>query len=116
MQSETVLKTSQDLWRLQKDPALKSLLLRLQERVGSDAFLLLDEEGLSNQAVRITTKESCRVLAAYIFTYSQKPQHYGLDLEFPYLIETRADDQTIFLENLRQGEVIEHLIQHLEMV
>ena len=105
-----------NLWGLDKDPSIKAILLLLQHEVGPDGFMLLDEDKLNEKAVRIISAENPTELSAYVYSYAQRDEHYGLDLEFPFLIETRADDQSIRLNDLTAEEVLEHIIDHLELI
>jgi hypothetical protein len=107
---------SKNLWALNKDPAIKAILLLLQHQTGAESFLLLDEDRLNDKAIRIATLATQTELAAYIYSYGQSKERYGLDLEFPYLIATEADDQTIRLNDLTAEEVLAHLVDHLEMI
>jgi hypothetical protein len=107
--------TVKNIWSLDKDPAIKTLLIMLQHEVGPNGFMLLDESLLNIKAVRIIYPPTQRKLSAYVYSYAQREAHYGLDLEFPYLIETRADDQTISLNDLTAEEVLKKVIEHLEI-
>lgn len=107
--------TVKNIWRLDKDPTIKSILILLQHEVGPDNFRLLNESELNEKAVRIIYPSTQRDLSAYIYSYAQRIDHYGLDLEFPYLIETAANDQSIRLDNLTAQEVIEKIIEHLQI-
>jgi hypothetical protein len=106
---------SKNIWTLNKDPAIKAILLMLQHKTSPDAFVLIDPDSLNEKAVRIASSATQRELSAYIYSYAQRENHYGLDLEFPYLIETRADDQTIRLNELSMEEVLEKVTEHLEI-
>jgi len=64
----------------------------LQHEVRPDCFILLDEAKLNKKAVRVISPKNKNEVSAYIYNYAQNKERYGLDLEFPYLIETRADD------------------------
>jgi len=105
----------QNIWRLDKDPLIKAVLLMLAEKTGTDSFIIIEPDKLNNRAVRIASGCSPELLSAYIYTYAQREQHFGLDLEFPYLIETRADDQTIRLNDLDVSQVFEKVSEHLEI-
>ena len=107
--------TTKNIWSLNKDPAIKAILLMLQHEIGPNSFLLLDEQSLSDQAVRIVAPDNQKELSAYIYNYAQRAGRYGLDLEFPDLVETAVDDQTIRLNDLTAEEVIEKVAGHLEM-
>jgi len=104
-----------NIWGLKKDPAIKAIIILLQHEVGPGAFMLLDEDKLNDKAVRIVSPATQHELSAYIYCYAQCEERYGLDLEFPYLIETRADDQTLRLDDLSAEDVTEKVIDHLEI-
>jgi len=104
-----------NIWRLDKDPLIKAVLLMLAEKAGSDSFIIIEPDKLDNRAVRIASGCNPELLSAYIYTYAQREQHLGLDLEFPYLIETRADDQTIRLNDLDANQVFARVSEHLEI-
>ena len=106
---------TKNIWKLDKDSDIKAILIMLQHEVGPDSFMLLDEAQLNEKAVRIVSEATQRELSAYIYSYAQRAERYGLDLEFPYLIETRADDQTIRMNDLTADEVLEKVIDHLEI-
>lgn len=107
--------SSNNIWTLEKDISISSLLIMLQHEVGADGFMLLDETLLNEKAVRVIAPATQQELSAYIYSYAQPEGRYGLDLEFPFLIETRADDQSIRMNNLGPGEVIDKTISHLEI-
>ncbi len=110
------MKTSiQNLWNLEKDTSIKALLIMLQHEVGPDSFALLDNELLNEKAVRVVNPKTQRELSAYVYTYAQREGRYGLDIEFPYLIETRADDQTIRMNDLSDVEAMTKIVDHLEL-
>ena len=104
-----------NLWSLEKDISIKTILILLQHEFGPEAFMLLDEEMLNEKAVRIVSPTTQHELSAYLYSYAQREGHYGLDLEFPFLIETRADDQTIRLNDLDADTVIKQIAEHLEI-
>ena len=104
-----------NIWRLDKDPLIKAMLLMLADKAGPDSFIIIEPEKLDCRAVRIASSRSPEELSAYIYTYAQQEKHFGLDLEFPYLIETRADDQTIRLNDLDINQVFEKVTEHLEI-
>ncbi len=106
---------TKNIWSLDKDPSIKALLLLLQHEVGPSGFMLLDEDKLNNKAVRIISPNNPGEASAYLYSYAQRKEHYGLDLEFPFLIETQADDQSIRLNDLSDEEVLEKVIDHLEL-
>ena len=106
---------SNNFWSLDKDQSIKSFLILLQHEVGKDKFILDNVKTLNVKAIRIMAPDTQKELSAYIYTYAQNKGLYGVDLEFPYLIASKADDQTIRLNNLTVEEAIRDVIQHLEL-
>jgi hypothetical protein len=106
---------TKNIWTLDKDLSIRAILIMLQQVVGPEGFMLLDEDKLNEKAVRIISSATRDELSAYVYSYAQREGRYGLDLEFPFLIETRADDQTIRLNDLTAEEVVEKIITHLEI-
>ena len=107
--------TIKNIWTLKKDPSIKSLLILLQHEIGPENFSLLNETELNEKAVRIIYPPTRVHLSAYIYSYAQRENHYGVDLEFPYLISAYADDQSIRLENLSAEQVLQKVIAHLKI-
>lgn len=104
----------QNIWSLHKDLNLKALLLLLEQRVGQDHFTILDDVPHA-QAIRITPLQTCPEVAVYIYCYAQSEGHYGVDLEYPCLIEQAADDKTERLNELDINQALEMIIMHLEL-
>ncbi len=107
--------TIKNIWTLNKDPSIKSLLILLQHEIGPENFSLLNEAELNEKAVRIIYPPTQVNLSAYIYSYAQRENHYGVDLEFPYLISAYADDQSIRLEELTAEQVLQRVITHLKI-
>lgn len=103
-----------NIWGLAKDPSIKRILLQLEQRVGPGKFIILDE-ALDDKAVRITSDSDPGEATAYIYSYAQPEGRYGLDLEYPMLIETDLNDQTERHEALTTDQVIGLVIAHLEI-
>ena len=104
-----------NIWSLDKDSDIKAILILLQHEVGPNGFMLLAPELLNEKAVRIVFPPTQRELSVYLYSYAQREKHYGLDLEFPYLIESQNDDQTIRINDLTAEEVLVAIINHLEI-
>jgi hypothetical protein len=99
-----------NIWALDKDNSIKHLLLLLEQDVGPDAFTLPDAESLHHKSIRLG---STRVLAtAYLYTYGQNPDRYGLHLEYPYNPELNTSEQEDMYEDLTYDAVLEILMTH----
>jgi len=101
-----------NIWSLNKDRNIKALLLLLEQRVGSDHFRIL-EDSLHLQAIRITPLVEHPEVSVYIYCYAQSPGHFGVDLEYPLLIEREANDQTEHFNELDENKALEIIIMHL---
>lgn len=106
--------TRSNLWSLDKDQNIKALLISLEHRVGASRFHILDT-GLHRQAIRIAPPVKRPEVSVYIYCYAQTPRHYGVDLEYPLLIEQEADDKTEHLNELSIEQALEKIITHLEL-
>ena len=69
---------------LDKDPTILTVLDRLAERLGADAFVLADHWDLDLCAVGIASPHNRGVLV-YISCYGEKIGHFGYELELPAL-------------------------------
>lgn len=70
-----------NIWALDKDPAIKQLLLRLQEQFGSDSFQLVESQETHPLSVRIAPRDES--MHIYLYCYGQSASHYGVHFEFP---------------------------------
>ena len=102
-----------NIWALEKDTSIKHLLLLLEQDLGADAFTLPDAESLHHKSIRLG---STRVLAtAYLYTYGQNTERYGLHLEYPYNQELNSSEQEEMYEDLNYEAVLEILTVHFDL-
>lgn len=101
-----------NLWGLKKDISIKHLLLLLQQDMGKDGFTLLSADKLDNHSIRLGATHSSAT--AYLYTYGQRAERYGLDLEYPVNTENNITTQEMSYEDLRYDWLLEILKQHLE--
>lgn len=106
--------TNINIWSLDKEQNIKALLLLLILQVGSERFSI-DNKPLPSSAIRITSLEEKPEVAVYIYTYAQPKGQFGIDLEYPILIEKEADDKTEHLNELDEAHALEIIINHLEL-
>jgi hypothetical protein len=83
-----------NIWAMNKDMPLKLLLLEWQQRYGQDSFQLnLHEPNF--QAIEMIASSDSK-LSAYIYTFAQQPNHYGIDLKYPFVnIIGENENQTL---------------------
>ncbi|MGR9014897.1 MAG: hypothetical protein ACU83U_14775 [Gammaproteobacteria bacterium] len=96
-----------NVWSINKDIPLKLLLLELVHRYGENTL------ALNNQEQHFQAIDLCRVndpsLSAYIYTFGQRAERYGIDLKYPIStnnIVGETEDQTL-------DQIIEILSTHL---
>ena len=99
-----------NIWALDKDISIKHLLLLLTQEVGIEAIKLLDVETLHHKSIRIGTKDS--EATAYLYSYGQTEQHYGLHLEYPYNKESNISEIEDMYEDLCYVKLLEMLKVH----
>lgn len=96
-----------NVWAMQKDMPLKVLLIEWQQRYGADSLRLnLCEQHF--QAVELIALEHPK-LSAYIYTFAQLPQHYGIDLKYPFAMHNIIGEN----ENQTLEQIIAILQTHL---
>lgn len=96
-----------NVWAIDKDAPLKLLLLELVHRYGENTLALNSREQ-HYQAMELSTLEDPR-LAAYVFTFAQRPGRYGIDLKYPITAHNIIGEN----ENLTLDQVLEILAIHL---
>ncbi|TVZ38823.1 hypothetical protein P886_3205 [Alteromonadaceae bacterium 2753L.S.0a.02] len=101
-----------NIWSLEKDLAIKHLLLLLEHDFAADSYLIEHHTKTDPKAIFICHRET-PAMRAYIYTIAQREDRYGVQLEFPpqnapvNLMET--------YENLRYGALKEILAVHLDL-
>lgn len=99
-----------NVWALDKDNSIKHLLLMLSHEIGNHAYYLIDTETLHHQSVRIGSSSSEG--SAYIYTYAQETEHYGLHLEYPNNNQLSLSNQEDIYEDLDYKSLLEMLKVH----
>jgi hypothetical protein len=83
-----------NIWALKKDISIKSMLLLFQQEHGLDKLTFKQNDSLDFRSIRIDDDQTAG-LSAYIYTYGQTADYYGIQLEYPrtemsqgYLVDT----------------------------
>jgi hypothetical protein len=101
-----------NVWALNKDPNIKSLLLRLQSHLGSDEFIIEENDDLHPSSVFLhhTNHADYR---AFVYTFSQLPNRFGVHLEYPDL----ATSGNLFeaQENITFKSLVDMLAVHFDI-
>ena len=102
-----------NIWGLDKQGSIKRLLLLLQHQPGYHLFYLRDTDGLDHRAVRIGSPHT--PATAYLYTYGQDSERYGLHLEYPDNGEINAREMQAIYEDLCCDQVTGILGSHLQL-
>jgi hypothetical protein len=101
-----------NIWALDKDNTIKHLLLLLTQEFGADAITLPDADSLHHKAVRIASRNT--PATAYLYSYGQADERYGLHLEYPYNAESNISELEDMYEDLSYESLLEILKVHFE--
>jgi len=96
-----------NVWAIDKDIPLKLLLLELVHRYGENTLALNTKEQ-HFQAIELSTLNDPS-LAAYIYTFGQSAERYGIDLKYPISTHNIVGEN----ENLTLAQIIEIISIHL---
>lgn len=104
----------QNIWALDKDISIKHLMLMLVEYFGHDAFAIEVERHGHPQSISLY-KPDCREIQAYLYTYGQADEHYGVHLEFPAFANDQRFDNTEIHEDTSLDNLMEILAVHFDI-
>jgi len=103
-----------NIWALDKDIAIKHLLLMLDEHFADGGFRMGDSTELPASAVRLYSPDNPG-LSVYLYTHGQNHGRYGIHLEYPRLGESPVSDTVEMLEDVRFDRLVELLAMHFEI-
>lgn len=102
-----------NIWALPKELPIRLALLELERSHDLGSLSLDCTREINRQAVSLCDRQTPR-LGAYLFTYGQSPERYGLELMYP--TETAGSPPPYdALEELPLRRVIELLSMHFEL-
>lgn len=101
-----------NIWALDKDLRIKHLLLLLSEQLGSQCFEISEAATLDPMAIRICKPDE-KDMSAYLYTYGQDDERYGVHLEYPLLLETATSKTIEMQEDLNFEQLVAVLQVHL---
>lgn len=101
-----------NIWALKKDQNIKSMLLRLHSHLGANTFIIEEDDDLHACGVFVRHLQNAD-FRAFIFTFGQKPNRYGIHLEYPDL----ATSGNLFEahENIALKSLVEMLAVHFDI-
>lgn len=98
-------------WAMNKDKAIKRLMLALEQRFGGGAVRVSQQWASDAQAVGLFQPGEDEVLA-YVHTHGEQPGHYALHLEYP---DIPASSSTCG-ENLDLPHLLDLLAVHFNLL
>ena len=99
-----------NIWTLNRDVAIKALLLKLEGSLGQGSFEIDTETRVSFQSIFISHPTLSKV-RAYLYTYGQAEGCYGVHLEYP--TETENTHLYDIYDNVRFARLVDMLAAHL---
>jgi AAA+ ATPase superfamily predicted ATPase len=109
-----ILTANVNIWAIEKDNSIKLLLLLLTDALSSDDFQISDNKQLDSRSVRIFNKDD-ELMSAYVYTYGQMENRYGLHLEFPFHDELDISSSMDIYEALSFKSLVELLCVHFDL-
>lgn len=101
-----------NIWALDKDPSIKHVLLLLADCLGPQGFCIRDEPTLDPMSIWIYKPDETE-MSAYLYTYGQEQERYGVHLEYPPLPETATSKSIEMQEDLGFEQLLAVLQVHL---
>ncbi|MEJ2455104.1 MAG: hypothetical protein P8103_13240 [Candidatus Thiodiazotropha sp.] len=105
---------SLNIWALPKAAELRLVLLTMQETVSIGRLILDCAENPNRQALLLCDAQ-IEDLSAYLFTFGQSKERYGLQLNYPALSPGALPPYEP-MEELTLKQVIDQLCMHFELV
>ena len=103
-----------NIWALEKDISIKCLLLMLRETFGAETFDVIAPGEGHPQSINLI-RPDVKNLHAYIYTYGQKAECYGIHLEYPSSVDSLRFDTTEILEDVRYERLVDILAVHFSI-
>ena len=101
-------------WSLDKHKNLKVLLITLQAQLANNSFCVSGETDDNFNAVFLIKPEQ-PALRAYVFTYGQPPDKYGIHLEYPGPDDNNFNNSIQTYENMSLQQIVDALVMHFEI-
>lgn len=103
-----------NIWALAKEDALKALLIQLMQVIDQQAIKVIDPTPEDKTSIGLAKPDEPAIWA-YVYTYGQRPAHYGVHLQFPHLPDNQVDGAIDAQENVSFTALVDILITHLEI-
>lgn len=103
-----------NIWSIQKHKNIKLLLLKMQKHLDHKNICIEDEDNHDHFSIALVKPDQPDV-RAYVYTFGQLRDLYGIHLEYPWFSENQFNDSIQVYENLSQNQIINTLITHFEV-
>ncbi len=101
------------VWTLQKDLRIKHVVLMLQQELGASAFVIDAPAAVGEEAIRLQHPAAAGV-SAYLYTYGQEDERYGVHLEYPAPAETPLSEAVEVCEDIDFDTLAAMLASHFD--
>ncbi|MDX1811707.1 MAG: hypothetical protein R3240_07165 [Gammaproteobacteria bacterium] len=101
-------------WAIDKDFRIKHLLILLSQSLGEKSFSIANNPDENMESVRIINPND-DTLSAYVYTYGQEEECYGVHLEYPDLQETSLNNTLDIYDNVNFASLCELIQTHLNI-
>lgn len=98
-----------NVWTIDKTLTIKHFLFELVHSYGENRFSF-NEDIDQQQAIEIYLND-CPELAAYIYTFAQAHERYGVDLKYPLTVNNIIGEN----ENLNLDQLISIITTHFDL-
>lgn len=103
-----------NIWALEKDLSIKCLLLLLTDTFGAETFDVITPDEGHAQSIRLI-RAGDQSLHAYVYTYGQKAECYGIHLEYPSPVDSLRFDTTEIIEEVSYERLVAILAVHFNI-
>jgi hypothetical protein len=103
-----------NIWSLFKHRSIKLLLFKAQQQLGMKHFCIEEEDDKDFFAIALVKQDQPEV-RAYVYTYGQSREMYGIHLEYPWFIENAFNDVIQVYEDLSLNQIVNTLATHFDV-
>ena len=103
-----------NIWSMSKHKSIKLLLFKLLSQLGKEDFCIEDEDNKDYFSFSLIKPEQPEI-RAYVYTYGQMKDMYGIHLEYPWFIEYEFNDSVQVYEDLSAAQIINTLVTHFDV-
>ena len=103
-----------NIWSLFKHRSIKLMLFKAQHQLGLKNICIEDEDNIDFFSIALI-KQNQPEVRAYVYTYGQAQEMYGIHLEYPWFIENEFNDVIQVYEDLSLNQIVNTLATHFEV-